>query len=1069
VYDAEKMDDSNCAVLLDISPYSDGGIEQVILTVRRGSEREFVVVEDIPHELYVEGGSDDFVNDVRSAISSKRLRPYGKCRPFCPTCGNGSSMKLAEQARCGADLLRKRQMDTHSFAKYGARLPTLAPDMPLPVPLPDVSSEQELQLEHGSDEEDAEDYDFGEEDPLAGSSDAEEDAPSADSVAQTSKTPASNGKPGADAPREYLSRSLCQNYLQASRRDVILGHELVMKNGFANEGPPRPFIKLILSHACHTREVMRLLEQTIPDRGIYGVVSDPVKSFMHLLDIAPYETIHLPRGTKSLRFDQVKVVNKVTNPDSIRELVFDIETIGREYNKLENELALYPVGVICAIAVHEDKTETKHAFTWRPTKCGKDAQEELAMIRKFFRFVKEEFKPDRIVGFNSNTFDVPYLCKRAIVLGASAQEALSWGAMVPGQLMHIITVLLKKREMCLIDAPGVTYVDLMREVIAQHSLDVNTLDEVCKELNVPILKGSIDMKRMEEAFYKDGPTGPEDKVTYEEMVKYCMTDVEATNALRKKLGLTLGIPSKCYVHRTRAQDVLDKGVGFSLWFLVVRQMQAFGKLLRYVPNGKPNPDHARIRGFMVLWLKKIKGEKYGGGQVNAPVVGLHIGRSTILDFNSLYPSLMRTFNICPSTIIMDGYSPHHEEGEYYTSPDGFKFSNRTEGVYPAVARYLMDARKKIRDEMETVEGIDMARWNVLNALQLAYKLAANGLYGLMGTITSPLALIPGAASVTGWGRNLIISVGNAIVKRNPEYKILYGDTDSVFVYLGDETVDGWKLAKELEHWLNEESGIVFRALKIEVELVADWMITIKKKKYFCFTIPKPKSPEELARDDALGRKREVPKLKIRGLINRTMFPYTRVLAKEYLKMRVQERKSPAEVEAFIAGKLREVISGKCDIKDFRKTGGLSRPLSQYPPTLNLPHIAAARHLAQNGEDLRAGDRIGYYMCKIPVCKKLKSKKGLRAVPEKYVKDYELDWAYYADEILRKLCEAGLRILLPEDAIRRLEKIVYSACTAPVAHRVRVTDRDTVVPANTFSFTKRLKESKDDIQSFVKQL
>jgi DNA polymerase elongation subunit (family B) len=173
-------------------------------------------------------------------------------------------------------------------------------------------------------------------------------------------------------------------------------------------------------------------------------------------------------------------------------------------------------------------------------------------------------------------------------------------------------------------------------------------------------------------------------------------------------------------------------------------------------------------------------------------------------------------------------------------PDG---TREYEGIMPRLERNLLKARKVIKNEMELVEAmVAMSRgdatltdveefvlkgWakvevgtyteseienmltniKVLNARQLAVKVAANSGYGILGNQQGAIPLIQGAASVTYIGRTLITETNRYLVERylgDPEngYKgkvnLVYGDTDSTMVYFtGLDTRESFEYAEEI--------------------------------------------------------------------------------------------------------------------------------------------------------------------------------------------------------------------------------------------------------------------------------
>lgn len=165
-----------------------------------------------------------------------------------------------------------------------------------------------------------------------------------------------------------------------------------------------------------------------------------------------------------------------------------------------------------------------------------------------------------------------------------------------------------------------------------------------------------------------------------------------------------------------------------------------------------------------------------------------------------------------------------------------------EGIMPMIERNLLANRKIVKKEMERLEciykvatgkadeediedfrkaGIDIEAAQaltedekevmkmsiqVLDAKQLAIKVAANSCYGILGSQGGHIPLVEGAASVTATGRDLITKANEFIVKNFAPAKVIYGDTDSTMVRFGDLNVPdsysmGDKASRETSHYL----------------------------------------------------------------------------------------------------------------------------------------------------------------------------------------------------------------------------------------------------------------------------
>lgn len=229
---------------------------------------------------------------------------------------------------------------------------------------------------------------------------------------------------------------------------------------------------------------------------------------------------------------------------------------------------------------------------------------------------------------------------------------------------------------------------------------------------------------------------------------------------------------------------------------------------------------------------------------------------TGLDFSSLYPSLMMTYNFSPEKCIVSqkvarklhektnnrltkvklnfsgkkvkGWFINHEnEVEPYIIKDGKKVLNEkfNFGVYPYILRNLFNKRKEIKkkrkvygDKIELFEskGDEYIQenitdynelkfhYNYLDSKQAALKVFMNTFYGEAGNQTSPFFLIHVAGGITSYGRKNIVLAKDYVEKNG--CKVHYGDTDSIYVSINDvhfskyDTLYYSGKIEKLEYW-----------------------------------------------------------------------------------------------------------------------------------------------------------------------------------------------------------------------------------------------------------------------------
>lgn len=185
-----------------------------------------------------------------------------------------------------------------------------------------------------------------------------------------------------------------------------------------------------------------------------------------------------------------------------------------------------------------------------------------------------------------------------------------------------------------------------------------------------------------------------------------------------------------------------------------------------------------------------------GAYVDVPVKGRYnyVG---MLDFASMYPRTIISFNISPETRLPDDY-----EGDipHFTLPSGRKYKKEPMGFIPLIVSRLLGVRESVKDEMRKFEK-GSPEYNHKYQEQTAIKYFINSAYGIMGSDVFRLADGDVASDVTHVGRVLIHETMRQV--GNMGLEPLYADTDSVFFETGANNIeDAVKIAMKVEEELN---------------------------------------------------------------------------------------------------------------------------------------------------------------------------------------------------------------------------------------------------------------------------
>ena len=144
---------------------------------------------------------------------------------------------------------------------------------------------------------------------------------------------------------------------------------------------------------------------------------------------------------------------------------------------------------------------------------------------------------------------------------------------------------------------------------------------------------------------------------------------------------------------------------------------------------------------------------YTGGLVLDPKRGFYDKYILLMDFNSLYPSIIQEFNICFTTV--DRQAPAKSKDEEEILPD-LPDPSLAAGILPTEIRKLVDSRREVKKLIKDNLHKDlMLQYDIR---QKALKLTANSMYGCLGFSHSRFYAKPLAALITGNATSCISNV-----------------------------------------------------------------------------------------------------------------------------------------------------------------------------------------------------------------------------------------------------------------------------------------------------------------------
>ncbi len=462
---------------------------------------------------------------------------------------------------------------------------------------------------------------------------------------------------------------------------------------------------------------------------------------------------------------------------------------------------------------------------------------ETKLLNRFSDIIME-YDPDFIVGYNSNSFDFPYLIERA----ATLKMKLPLGRDDRGSGYYKKFGISTK-----VTVTGRVIADALPLIKREFSLKQYSLEFSAKHL---LNDEKLDMKpqRMRKIWLNDD-NGEE----LTKLIEYSRKDSELALMFFMKLKLLDKYMALSRTSGMLLQDIIDSGQSQMIEMLLLR---AFSLEKRVMPprpqtEGNWNADDDENNDGMETESKSEDDdtEELKGGEVLPPKKGL-LENIVILDYKSLYPTIMMAHNLCYTTQIMDNdpASAGIDQKDIITTPSGARFVSPSikKGIVPQILENLLSKRDEAKKAMKAASTDEEKR--ILDALQLALKILLNSFYGYSGYRRARIFSLEIASSVTGYGRENLLRTKDVILNeiKTIEYKnlviplsVAYGDTDSTFVLLLDFTnltiEDAEIIGRSITAKINERLP---KPMELQYESFAPRGVFIAKKRYAILVVEK---------------------------------------------------------------------------------------------------------------------------------------------------------------------------------------------------------------------------------------
>ena len=302
-----------------------------------------------------------------------------------------------------------------------------------------------------------------------------------------------------------------------------------------------------------------------------------------------------------------------------------------------------------------------------------------------------------------------------------------------------------------------------------------------------------------------------------------------------------------------------------------------------------------------------------GGYVIDPVPGIYKD-VIVLDFKSLYPSIIQSFKIDPVSRLFSHV-------DTITTPNGYKFS-ASKHFLPDYINELMNKR------------IEASKVGDLHLSQ-AIKILMNSFYGVMGSSGCRFYHPHLPSAITGTGKWLLLQSKEYLHKQG--YEVIYGDTDSLFIKLKED--EGVNAQSNGERIASDLNGYWRKRLKADYEVTS--FLELEFEKYYSRFILTP-----LRGGEQGAKKRYTGLLKINGEeeIEFVGMEFVRSdwtkLAKEFQVQLYLKIFNGEEIADWLRSIVHKVNRGAFDDKlVYRKR--LRKEIDEYQKS-SPPHVRAAR-------------------------------------------------------------------------------------------------------------------------------
>ncbi|BAM39390.1 DNA polymerase delta catalytic subunit [Theileria orientalis strain Shintoku] len=542
--------------------------------------------------------------------------------------------------------------------------------------------------------------------------------------------------------------------------------------------------------------------------------------------------------------------------------------------------------------------------------------------------------PDFLTGYNIIVFDLPYLLTRSTVLNIERFKKITRIRSTSSNFKDAIVSnnMMGTYENKDINIEGRIMFDVYDLVRRDHKLKSYTLNYVSFEF---LGQQKEDVHYSTISKLQQGTSSDRRRIA-----SYCLKDAILPLLLINKLLLVFNYVEMARVTSTPIKFLITRGQQIRVTMQIYRQCRKMKYVIPVISSAGRHGSNEN---------------NYEGATVLDPQKGYHTNPIAVLDFQSLYPSIMIAYNLCYSTLVPQNKILNHPEEDVTRIPGYidlcFVKATKRKGILPIIVENLIEARRKAKKMMASCQ--DPMLKKVYDGRQLALKVTTNSVYGYTGAASGGfLPCVDVATAITSFGRNIILNTKNIIedhftVKNGykNDAKVVYGDTDSVMINFGTEDIqEAIDLGNEAA---SKITSVSVKPITLLFEKVYRPLLLLNKKRYAGLYYNNSKTYEKI---DCKGIE----------TVRRDFCMLVQQMMERVLYLLLVELNLPAAIE-FVKNKVSELLRNEIDISLLVVTKSLGK--LEYEQ--RLPHVELAKKLRKRdpGKAPGVGDRISYIIVK----------------------------------------------------------------------------------------------------------